>query len=55
MDEEELEKAMLKSAENFGAAENIWVPDYGWILRDGEPTEEGLRLYKELIEEEKGS
>lgn len=47
LDAEELE-AMAELAklavDNFGVPTDLWHPDYGWIMRDGEVTEEGKLL-----------
>lgn len=41
------EELALKSAMNMGAAQDIWHPDYGWILKDGQVTEVGKRFFRE--------
>lgn len=48
--EEILEAAILKVLENFGAPEDLYHPDYGWILVDGKTTEAGKRWYKDQKE-----
>lgn len=41
-------EAAIKNAENFGAPRDMFVPEYGWIMRDGKVTPEGIEFYKEL-------
>ena len=36
-----LEEACTKMAMNMGAPKDMFHPDYGWILRDGELTQAG--------------
>ena len=43
--DEEIEKAALASAENMGAAKNLWHPEFGWIYLDGKPTEAGVEFF----------
>jgi hypothetical protein len=45
--EEELEEAALRSAMNMGPAQDVWHPDYGWILRDSKITEAGKKFLEE--------
>lgn len=40
----EIEAAAKLSAENFGAARDIWHPGHGWILKDGKITEAGTKF-----------
>lgn len=50
MSEEELkaiEDAAILSLVNMGAAQDLAVPGYGWILRNGKPTEAGIQWYKD--------
>lgn len=44
---EAIEKAAAENAANFGTAKDIFHSDYGWIMRNGELTEAGLKLVKE--------
>ena len=48
---EDLEEAARIVRENFGEPKDVWHPDYGWILRDGKPTEEGVKWYKDNSED----
>lgn len=43
--EREFEQACIENAKNFGEAQDIYHPDYGWILKDGKPTEAGAQFY----------
>jgi hypothetical protein len=43
---EEMEEAAIQNAGNFGPARDMWHPDYGWILLDGELTGAGKRFYE---------
>lgn len=52
MTEEELEQLALKSAANFGAAKDIWHPEYGWILLNGEVTPAGVDFAFKYLKEE---
>lgn len=49
---ENLKKLAEASAANFGAAKDIWHPDYGWILLDGEVTTAGLDFALKNLKEE---
>ncbi len=51
--EQDIEAAALKSVKNFGEAKDVFHPDYGWILKDGKPTEVGLKWYKDHFEKNK--
>lgn len=44
----ELERAAKLSSDNFGAPTDLWHPDYGWIMQDGEVTDEGKDFAREL-------
>lgn len=44
--EDELLKAVEYLQREGGDPQDMWVPDYGWILRNGQPTEAGLEWYK---------
>ena len=35
----------LKTIDNFGPAKDLYHPDYGWILKDGELTPEGKKYF----------
>lgn len=37
-----IEDAAIRSAANMGAAQDIWHPDYGWIMLKGELTDAGI-------------
>lgn len=50
---EDLIKAAELVAMEGGAPQDIFVPAYGWVLRDGEPTEVGLLWYKQEVETKK--
>lgn len=41
---EAIEDAAIRSAQNMGAAQDIFHPDYGWIMRKGELTEAGIKF-----------
>jgi hypothetical protein len=43
-----LEEIVQSMLDNFGTPENIFHPDYGWVLRNGEITPEGVPYFKEL-------
>lgn len=45
--EEELYQWIKQTAENFGAAEDLFHPDYGWILRYNKVTEAGKRFFED--------
>jgi len=51
---EELEEALIASVEfasrEGGAPDSMFIPEYGWILINGELTEEGILWYKENYE-----
>jgi hypothetical protein len=49
----ELEEQCLKSLDNFGPPQDMWYEEYGQIFKDGQPTESGIRWYKEVILKEK--
>ncbi len=44
-----LEEALLKIMNDFGTPTDIFHPDYGWIMKDGKPTNEGIDWYKENL------
>jgi hypothetical protein len=48
--EDEMVEAAILNANNFGKAVDMFHPDYGWILKDGEPTEAGLDFFQEQLE-----
>lgn len=50
---EAIENAAIKSAQNMGAARDIYHEDYGWLLRDGEMTEAGIEFFKKHFPDEK--
>jgi len=41
-----LEEVAVKSAENMGAAQDLWHPGYGWLLKDGKITAEGIKFFE---------
>lgn len=47
LSEDEIEAAAIKSMENMGAPKDIYVQDYGWVMRDGELTEAGMVWFDE--------
>jgi len=49
--EEEMVEAAIMNAGNFGAAVDMFHPDYGQILKDGKPTEEGLAFFQDNLEQ----
>ena len=49
--EEEMIEAAINNAGNFGAAVDMFHPDYGQILKDGKPTEEGLAFFQDNMEQ----
>lgn len=56
MNNEEFEEALIKAAklvaENMGCPNDVFHPDYGWIVRNGKGTEEGLKFYEEVLKPE---
>ena len=50
MTEEEIEEAALASALNMGAAKDLFHPNWGWVLLDGEVTEVGIEFFKWMRE-----
>ena len=40
----ELEKAALENAANFGAPENVWHNEFGWIVMDGKITQQYIKM-----------
>lgn len=50
LNDEQLEELALKNLQNFGDPQEMWVPGYGQVLRDGKYTEEGLRWLKDAQE-----
>lgn len=48
--EDEMIEANIQNANNFGPAQDMFHPDYGWILVDGVPTPEGLKFFEEKLE-----
>lgn len=54
IDQEAIERAVKLAQENFGSPQDMWHPDYGWILKDGELTQEGAdfleKEYKPYLE-----
>ena len=44
--EQSIVEASSKAIENFGAAEDVFHHEYGWILRDSQITEEGREFFK---------
>lgn len=47
LEQEEIEAAALKSMENMGAPKDMYVQEYGWVLKDGELTEAGFKWFDE--------
>lgn len=47
-EERQLEEAAKLVRDDFGTPTDIWHPDYGWILRKSEVTEEGKQFALEL-------
>lgn len=43
--EEDLLDAHLKMIDNFGPAQDMFYPGYGWILKDGKLTPEGEKYF----------
>ncbi len=48
-DDEDFEKAAIENVKNFGEAQDVHHPDFGWILKDGKPTEAGMAFYQSKI------
>lgn len=48
--EEATIEAAIQNANNFGPAVDMFHPDYGQILKDGQPTPDGLRFFEEKLE-----
>lgn len=46
MTEEEIEDVAIKSALNMGPAQDMFHPDYGWIMQDGKITEVGEEFFR---------
>jgi hypothetical protein len=53
LSEQEIEELTIKSAQNMGAAESIFHPDYGWIVLDGKVTECGESFFDEYYGQNK--
>lgn len=52
--EEEIEEAALKATDNFGPPTDMFHPEYGWIMRDGVTTPEGIEFWEDIrLEREK--
>lgn len=47
--QEDIEQAALKAMEQFGAPKDVFIPGYGWILKDGKATDVGLSWYQEQM------
>ena len=43
---EQIEELAIKNAENFGAAKDIFHPELGWLMRNGEMTPAAVELLK---------
>ena len=53
MTEKQLEDLAKRSAANFGPAKDMFVQDYGQILKNGEVTEAGKRFAKNFTKTHK--
>jgi hypothetical protein len=53
LNQEIIEEAALRSAQNMGPAQDIWVPGYGWIMRHGEITQVGADWLEEVYGKKK--
>jgi hypothetical protein len=49
--QEIIEEAALRSAQNMGPAQDMWIPGVGWIMRHGEITQAGY----DWLEQEYGN
>lgn len=49
----EIEDAIIEAVrivtQEGGHPDNIWHPNYGWVLLNGEPTETSEAFYHEII------
>lgn len=50
LDIKELIDAVKLVQQEGGMPDNMFHPDYGWIIKDGEATEAGARWYSDYIE-----
>lgn len=48
--DEEIEQAAIDSALNMGPAQDMFHPDFGWIIRNGIITEVGEKFFKYIRE-----
>lgn len=52
MKKEEIEQAIIDAAELIskegGMPESLWVPNFGWVLWQGKPTETSVEFYEYL-------
>jgi len=49
--EEEMIEAAIANVGNFGTPLDMFHPDYGQILKDGQPTEKGLEFFQDHLEQ----
>lgn len=33
---------------NPGMPQDMWIPEYGWIIKDGKPTYSGLKWHEDM-------
>lgn len=52
MKKEEIEQALIDAlalvSREGGMPESLWVPDFGWVLWQGKPTETSVEFYEYL-------
>lgn len=44
---EELAELCIQNANNFGPSPDMWHPQYGWLIKDGETTEAGRNFFED--------
>lgn len=49
IDIEALIESYKKTSENATCPDDLFVPGYGWVIRNGVGTEEGKRWYDEVL------
>lgn len=51
-----IEECLIEATEFLskegGMPENMWHPEYGWLIVNGEPTEAGVLWYQETFKED---
>lgn len=50
----DLEEALINAskmiAKEGGCPQDVWHPDFGWVIRNGQPTENSEAFYNWLME-----